>query len=289
MNWLIYSAIMYGASVFQYLLVRYLQEKDVDRRLITLMFFAPALPFITLFVIVNKIPLLLSPLNMVIMLLAMFFFSYLGNVFSFKGIKDAPNTGYSLIIQKSYAIYTTILAIFLFNAHLTVTAFLAIIIIILFSGSIMLNKGGDRRVKDGRWILYSFLAFFMFGNLVIFSKYTQLQGISPWTFLFYAALSNTFFNGINILKNKARVKFRLKPAIWIILVAIGLSNGLFNLAMQYAFKTAPNVGYVNIINTASITLITVLSTIFFKDKLNIQKIIGVVGVTLGLILLILLQ
>ena len=76
-------------------------------------------------------------------------------------------------------------------------------------------------------------------------------------------------------------------ATFFVRVSIGISNGFFNLATQFAFKTSPNIGYVNIINTASITAITLLSTIFFKDKLTLEKIIGVIGVTLGLILLLL--
>ena len=70
------------------------------------------------------------------------------------------------------------------------------------------------------------------------------------------------------------------------LVLMGLSGVMFDAFMQLASKTAPNVGLVNIFNVASITLITLLSAVFFKDKLNLQKIIGIVGVSLGIILLV---
>lgn len=67
---------------------------------------------------------------------------------------------------------------------------------------------------------------------------------------------------------------------------MGITTGLFNLTMQYAYEYTPNVGYVNIINTASIGAITVLSAILFREKLGMNKLIGVLGVTAGIILLI---
>jgi uncharacterized membrane protein len=57
--------------------------------------------------------------------------------------------------------------------------------------------------------------------------------------------------------------------------------------MQYAFQTAPNVGYVNIINAASISAITILAALIFKDKLSLRKVIGVIGITGAIVLLFL--
>ena len=70
-----------------------------------------------------------------------------------------------------------------------------------------------------------------------------------------------------------------------ILLIIGFSGALFNLFMKFGYQTAPNPGYINAVNAASITLVTILSAVIFKDELNIQKIIGILGVSLGLILL----
>jgi uncharacterized membrane protein len=57
--------------------------------------------------------------------------------------------------------------------------------------------------------------------------------------------------------------------------------------MQVGFNLAPNVGYVNATNAASISLLTLMSSIFFKDELTLKKMIGIVGVTAGLLLLFL--
>lgn len=55
--------------------------------------------------------------------------------------------------------------------------------------------------------------------------------------------------------------------------------------MNLALEAAPNIGYVNAANTGSIAALTVVSAIIFKDELNIQKLVGVFGIFLGLVLI----
>lgn len=71
------------------------------------------------------------------------------------------------------------------------------------------------------------------------------------------------------------------------LLLIGIFGSSFNYFMQVGFNLAPNVGYVNATNAASISLLTLMSAFFFKDELTIKKMIGVFGVTAGLLLLFL--
>lgn len=274
------------ASVFQYLLVRRIQKSGVSNKIINFMFLTPAVPFVYIYTQVAHISLAVLPSQLSLIILATFLFSYLGNRMSFVGIQKAPNAGYSLVIQKSYAVYTAIVAVFLFGAKLTFPSILAILIIILFSGTIMLDNNAKKKAKNMAWITSSFLAFFCFGNLALFSKYMQLQNINPITLSFYFFIFNGLFGGIELFYYRAKVDLKHSKRTWATLALIGISNGLFNVMMQLAYKSAPNIGYVNIINASSITAITVLSTYFFKDKLTIEKIIGVVGVALGLVLLI---
>jgi drug/metabolite transporter (DMT)-like permease len=286
MSWIYYSLIMYAASVFQYVLIRKVQKMGVNNKINTFMFLTPALPFLYLYARILGVDLAVSGQEILIIAVATYFFSYLGNVFSFLGIAAAPNTGYSLIIQKSYAIYTAVAAVFLFGAKLSFQAMVAIVIIVLFSGTIMLDQNKVKKVRSVNWLVNSILAFFCFGNLALFSKFMQSSGIHAVTLVFYVVLFNGLFNGIELWRSRGQVKFGLSRSTWGLLVLIGLSNGIFNLMMQLAYTSAPNIGYVNIINAASITAITVLSAYFFKDKLTTEKIIGVIGVVLGLVLLV---
>lgn len=280
---------MYIASVIQYLLIRRAQENGVHTKIITFMFFAPAFPFFAAYAFMNRVPLLLSPVLFLFLFGTIYLFSYLGIVCSIIGTKEAPNVGYSLIIQKSYAVYTALMAAVFLGSKLGVPGFIVIAIIILFSGIIVVDRKNTKKSANKKWFMYTLLAFFMFGNLALATKYLQSIGVSVWTLMFYITLLNTFFNGVDLVRNRGVISRGLTPSLWIILVFMGLSCGIFNLTMQFAYKYSPNVGYVNTVNTASIILVTLLSAVFFKDKLSIEKVIGVIGVTLGLILLVLLK
>lgn len=286
MNWIFYSLIMYIASVFQYLLVRKVQKRGIDSKINTFMFLTPAIPVALSFAWISGVSLGVTFLEFILIGVATYFFSYLGIKFSLEGIKIAPNPGYSLIIQKSYAIYTAIVAIFLFNASLSFHALISILIIIAFQGIIMIEKNKSKARSNILWLKYSWLAFFMFGNLALFSKYAQNTGIHPITLAFYIFVFYAFFSGSALYRSRNKVKFDLPLSSWGALIIIGVSTGVFNVSMQLAYKTAPNIGYVNIINAASITAVTFLSAYFFKDKLTTEKVIGALGVLLGLILLI---
>ena len=70
---------------------------------------------------------------------------------------------------------------------------------------------------------------------------------------------------------------------WILLITTGIFSALFNLGQFEAIKLAPNVGYVNAINAGSIAAVTLLAMLIFKDELTYKKGIGIIGVTIGLI------
>ena len=71
-----------------------------------------------------------------------------------------------------------------------------------------------------------------------------------------------------------------------VLICTGLLSASFNYFMQVGFNTAPNIGYVNAVNAASIGAVSFFSALIFRDELTKQKMLGIIGVTLGLILLV---
>ena len=83
----------------------------------------------------------------------------------------------------------------------------------------------------------------------------------------------------------SQIKQTSAKGLWILL-SIGIVWAMFNLGQFEAINLAPNVGYVNAINAASIAAVTVFAVILFKDNLTWPKGIGVLGVTAGLILLL---
>lgn len=211
-------------------------------------------------------------------------FGYLGNLFSVIGIERAPNPGYSLIISKSYVVFTTIIAILLFNAELSLRKFGAIIIIVVFSALIMLPSKKTQKKNQRSWINYSMGAFVCWGMLSISSKYIFNQGVNIFVFLTYSF----FFASICIIIESLRKKMKLSAHLkypWIFLM-IAVAQSSFNFFNFNAIRTASNIGYVNAINVASIAVVAILAIAFFKDEFSKRKMIGVVGVTLGLLLLV---
>ena len=284
MNWIIASLMLFVSSVLLYLFVRKSQLVKIPDTLNNLAMFA--LPTVIFFIVavVQKKSLVISWENLILIIIAAFFFSYLGNVWSLKSIKLAPNPGYSLIISKSYVVFTTVIAVIFLNAHISLRNAIAIIFIVLFSALIMISKS-KKQVTNKQWILYAFGAFFGWGFLALVSKYLLNQGVDIIIYSFYIGV----FVSIMIISEMIRQKIaltKIKTNEAVILMAIGLSAFFLNLFMQIGFLLAPNIGYINAVNASSISMVSFLSAYFFKDELTLRKIIGVAGVTAGLILLL---
>lgn len=283
MNWIIASLILFFSSVALYLFVRKSQLLEVPTAFNNLAMFAlPSMIYLAVNLFQGN-SLALSSIRFLLILFSAFFFSYLGGIFSLVSMKEAPNPGYSLIISKSYVTFTTIAAIPLFGSAITLKNAVAIIFILIFSALIMITKSGKKKVEGKKWLLYSFGAYFAWGFLALMSKYLLDQGINVMVYIFYL----TLFVSLMILteiKTK-KVKLTFNPGIIKTLILIGIFSMSFNLFIQIGYIYAPNPGYINAVNASSISLVTLASAYFFKDELTLRKIIGVFGVTGGLILL----
>jgi len=72
-----------------------------------------------------------------------------------------------------------------------------------------------------------------------------------------------------------------------LLFLLGLASGLANILMWDAFVRAPNMGYVNAIQTTGVAIISLLAVKLFGDELTKQKMLGIAGVIAGLLLIVL--
>jgi drug/metabolite transporter (DMT)-like permease len=286
MNWIIASLLMFVSSVALYLCVRKSNALQTPQQLNNLaMFLIPVLVYIVLEV---KSPtnFYLTPFAYSLILIQGIFFSYLGNVFSLKGIEYAPNPGYSLIISKSYVVFTSIASIFIFSAPLTIRSVIAIVLIILFSAVITIEKDKNKATSNTVWLPYTMGAFFCWSFLALSSKYLLNIGVPILTRLILSMVVTTMFILGEILYKKIEWRTVSKNQL-ITLLLIGIFGASFNYYMQVAFNLAPNVGFVNATNAASISLLTLMSAFIFKDELTVKKMIGIFGVTAGLVLLFL--
>lgn len=286
MNWIIASLLMFVSSVALYLCVRKSNSLKTPQQLNNLaMFLVPLLVYIVL-AVETTTSFTIKPNEYLLILIQGIFFSYLGNLFSLRGIEAAPNPGYSLIISKSYVVFTAIASIFIFAAPLTIKSVIAIILIVVFSALITIDKDKNRTTSNTLWLPYTIGAFFCWSLLALSSKYLLNAGVPILTRLVLSFVVTTILIIGEIHHKKVEWKNISRDQLFILLL-IGVFGASFNYFMQVGFNLAPNVGFVNATNAASISLLTLLSAYFFKDELTVKKLIGVVGVTTGLLLLFL--
>lgn len=276
---------MFAASVALYLTVRKSSLINTPSYLTNLAMFAIPLFVYVMIGIVYRSPLTLTWWQFVVLLITAIVFAYGGNKASLHAISVAPNPGYSLVLSKSYVLFTTIVAVTLLGAELTTQKAIAILIIIAFSTLVMVSKKDAKHVKSQKWILLSFVAFFAWGMLSLTSKYLFNEGVDTISFLVYlyaivticiVAIDKVNVGKIKVLSGEAKL----------LLIGTGIFSTLFNLGQFEAIRLAPNVGYVNAINAGSIAVVTIFAVLLFRDELTVWKAVGVLGVTLGLSLLL---
>ncbi len=286
MNWIAYSLLMFAGSVALYLTVRKSSLVKVPTHLTNLAMFAIPLVAYLLMGATSSQNYSLSAFNWLILITAATIFAYGGNTVSLKAIDIAPNPGYSLVLSKSYVLFTTLVAVILLGAELNPRKLIAILLIIGFSALIMVNPKTAKHVSSNKWITLSVGAFFGWGMLSLSSKYLFTHGVGTIPFLIYLYAIVT---ACIIFAHKVRLSSlkNLSKQAWLLLLGTGVFSTLFNLGQFEAIRLAPNVGYVNAINAASISLVTVLAVLLFKDELTKRKAVGVLGVTAGLLLLLL--
>ncbi len=286
MNWILAGLLMFSFSVVQYLLVRKSVLLKTPSQLSNLaMFFIPTILFYGVS-LNTKTNLDISGYEFAVIFVLALFFSYLGNVFSLKSIEVAPNPGYSLVLSKSYVVFTALASIPLFHATLTVRSSIAIGMILIFSALISITgKAKQAAHVHASWLPLAVGAFFCWGMLSLTSKYLLILGVNIYSRLIYSMAIVTVLIFIEMWWKKISFKNLSMNQVGIS-VLIGICSAGFNYFMQAGFATAPNIGYINAMNASSIGLVVVGSALFFRDELTVQKFIGVVGVIAGLIVLV---
>jgi len=285
MNWIIVSLGVIVSSVVLYLAIRKAKDQFIPLELRNLAMFA--LPAVLFFAYnsFRGVSLTVSSYQLGIIVLAALLFSWLGSVFSLKALELAPNQGYSLIISKSYVVMTSILSVWLFTSPLTLLDVVAITLIVGFSGLIMIDKKPkvEKTKTDKTWLWLTFGAFLAWGFLALTLRYLTGMGLASTVILFYLTTIVSILIGAELMVKKIKLSVT-NNQIWTLL-AVGLASTIFNLSLVMGYKLAPNPGYINAANAGSIALVTIFSALIFKDELNAKKMIGVLGVLVGLGLL----
>ncbi len=284
MHWLPADLLMFACSVGLYLAVRRVSLAKLPSQSNNLAMFAVPLFVFAIASLVSHAKLTISWWQLGQILFTAIVLSYYGNAMSVRSIELAPNAGYSLVLSKSYVVLTSILAVPLFGAHLTIRALLAIGLIVTSSAVILVNPKRTHKTHNTTWIPLAFGSFLCWALLSLMAKHLISGGMPTITFLVYVFGLGTLCVLAEIWQRHIPLT-SITPGLWPLLL-VGITASGFNFFNFYAVSIAPNVGYVNATNAASIGAVTLLSPMFFKDELTKQKVIGVFGVIAGLIVLL---
>jgi len=286
MDWIPLALALIASSVLMYLSTKKLIVERVPSQFQNLgMFFIPSIIFLALGLFQGKDFFSLSPIDFALNILAGAGLSYFGNILSLRAIRDAPNQGYSLSIQKSYAAFTAIASIWLFGSPFSALDGLAIAIIILSAGFVVLGGRKNRAVRAD-WIPLTIACFFIWGFLALFSTYLVKQGYDVSVLLFWRMGTASLLILGEILQGKTRIEKGIlswKSAPFFLLT--GLFAFSFNWSMNLGYLVSPNPGFISAANSGSIALLTLASALVFGDELDKRKLAGVLGVVLGLSIL----
>ena len=278
---------MFFSSIIYYVITRYSQRRNIDRKLyLAVNFLIPTIVYLILGL--SRGYRFHYGINvLLISFFVAFFLNFIGSVASYISMRHAPNAGYSVIIQKSYGLYTSIVAVFLFGATLTLIKYFAILIIVgsLFIVSIS-NKKKSKHPLKADWVFLAFIGFVCYGTSALIGKQVISSGIPSVVYLFWVLLFSTAICMMDIVKDWKDINKKVNKKDICVLLLVGFSVSFFYYFKQVAEIAAPNIGYVNAINAASNVFLTLFLALIFKESLTPGKFVGVVGVVFGIILLI---
>lgn len=282
MSWIAASLLMFVSSIAFYLSVKKLHVLGVDKRVITLgNYFLPSI----LFYILSQaqgygVGLSLAVIGSIFLLRVGF--NYVGTLASFKGIGSAPNAGYSLIIQKSYAAYTIFAAALLYGSELSLIRILISMFILACAFVISVDKGKKISAGDYRWVKYSLISFFCFGAISLSSKYFANIGVHAAPQLFWVCVLTLMLTVIDMRRLRQKISLNYSRETWVYMAILGLSvTGFFYFKLT-AEVIAPNLGYVGAINSASNAAYTVIVAKVFGDNLSSSKLVAVLAMAAGM-------
>ncbi len=283
-HWMVLTAIMFVSSVILYISIQKATKQGLSLALKNLTIFASPLVAFLVVAVVADVSLrvtwsqlcLLVPTGVIV---------YANNLATLKSLERTPNPGYSLSIAKSFVVITTIAAVPLFGAQLTAGAIISILLIIGFMMMVSIDPSATKHQNTGRsWAVFALIAMVLTAGITLMAKHLSSQGVPTIAILVYYFGVGSVCTAIELAYKHIRLG-HLRPHLKY-LVLIGAANVSFNYFNYAALVAAPNVGYVNATNTASIGAITLASAWLLGDKLTARKSVGVAGVIGSLWLLL---
>lgn len=153
-------------------------------------------------------------------------------------------------------------------------------ILLISMGTLLL---GLTNVHQKRGIFFSLLVAIMIIGYSIVDK-LGVGIIHPLGYIFGLVLLTTFFLAPYILINKRQELFSAMKNMKKYSLIIGLGSGGTYLIILFVFQMAP-VSYVVAARELAVAIGALSGFIFLKEQFSAQKLLGIVGIVIGMILI----
>lgn len=285
-QWVIYSLIAFTTTLLATLFTRKLHLIHVSFKLqVSVQFIIPFL-FFLIWGFSEPALIKINFFHLFLIFIHAIIFVQIGTILSVKSITLAKNPGYASAISRINVFIVTLASIFLFHSYLSLMTLIAILMVMIFSSLILDYSSRDIKDKNNLWFWYALGGGILTSGYALGSKYFISENIPLLTRMFYSFLAMSLVASFDLYINRERLKIKeINKEKILFLLGLGLVTFLFNIFAQRAFELAPNPGFVNVFIATSLVPVTILSVYFFKDEFNLRKILGIVGVLIGLILL----
>jgi len=130
-NWFLLAAVAMVSFAIMNIIFKKVVDMGVRTEVLLLYAFAFATIIFAAYVFSNKIPILISSQEAVILLVITAVLAFVGNTFSLNSLKASPNPGYTLAVTGTSAILVAIASIFIFKSEFTLVKGIGVVLAVL--------------------------------------------------------------------------------------------------------------------------------------------------------------
>ena len=215
------------------------------------------------------------------------------------GVDKAPNPGFADALMRLQVLVTTLFSVIFLNQKMTFKSVIGMIIAVIGAVLITYTKKDEKKNEKKNekksfldkipWYVFPLVGGVLLSVKDICGVAAVNSGMQPASFVFsvalfsYIALMIYNYSLTHSFLPQFKDTKKQKETILELLVS-GLSSAIAAYVITSAMPMAPNAGYSKTLSLLSVMLTTGYSVIVFKDKISIQKILGIISLIIGCII-----
>ena len=197
---------------------------------------------------------------------------------------EATSVAFMTLCHSSGMIIPCVLGHFLWSEKLSLLSVIGIVVTILAIALLKNNNQGSKSFKT-KGIIYGLTIFLTSGGVMISQKvmgiYFEKQGVAAYTLYSFIvpALILSLFSKPKNIKSISR---KHKKTIGLCALGSAISLSVISFVMTGLAASVPSIILFPLFNGLGIIMVCIGSVFAFKEKLNIQNVIGLILGILGL-------